>query len=152
MTSYLAVATGVDLAIRAVTYELRITLVNLTCFGGGSNIVKTARHDVSSLSGGSVVDVVPLYEGAPAASATARSGSLTFSGTQEFMSSCFVPPGTTTSTIGFTNIAIYGGSNAQIQPELTLTVSPGSVFHVSGATAGTIVQVYFEEIRLVGSY
>jgi hypothetical protein len=152
MTSYSAVSDSVDLAIRAVTYEIRITQVNLVCYAGGSEVILLNRHESSTLSGGSVADIVPLYQGAPAASATARSGSLTFSGTNKIVGSAFVGSGTDVSTIYYTAIINNHGSNAQIAPPLTLTVLPGSVLHVSGVTSGTIAQVFFEEMRLPGSY
>lgn len=153
MTSYFALCAGTDLAIRAVTYEIRITQVNLFAFTGGGEVVQALRHEGSTLSGGTAADLVPLHEGAPAASATAMTGSpLTFSGTSKIVGSAYVPPGATFSIVATTVITSYPGSQAQIVSPLTLTVSPGSVFHVLGPTAGTVVQVHFEELRLPGSY
>jgi hypothetical protein len=154
MTSYYAFSDGSELAIRAVTYEIRIASVNLMCYAGGIELVTTHRHEVSSLGGGTAADVAPLYQGAPAATATARSGTsaLTFSGTDRIVGSAFVPQGNSTAVIGLYTVVTQHGSNAQIQTPLTLTVAPGSVYHVKGITTGTVVQVFFEELRLVGSY
>src|ERR1700743_767949 len=146
MTSYFATSTSQDLAIKAVAYELRIILVNLYSTGGGNEVIHLFRHSGSTLSGGTATDIVPLHQGAPAASTTGQVGSsLSFSGTSLCVGSAFMPDGQTSTISGSTVITIKNGSAAPVQPPLTMTVSPGSVFHVSGLTSGTIAQIFFEE-------
>lgn len=152
MTAYYAQSVAQAIGVRAVTYEIRITQVSIFCSGAGAYITTAVRHETSSLSGGSTADVVPLHQGAPAASATARAGSLTFSGTAKVVGSTYVPPGQNTVILAYGTDTIHQGSTAQITSPLTLTVAPGSVFHVTPVGAATTVQVYFEELRLPGSY
>lgn len=164
MTAYYVTSTGssaTDIAIRAVTYEIRITSVlvwNVASTGVGLHLY---RHEVSTLSGGTAVDVVPLYQGAPAASATAQVGSpptLSFSGTSRICGSTYMAPGENSSVSGTYVINTFPGSTSQVTPPLTLTVSPGSVFNVGTGSAGfglssnSICQIWFEELRLAGSY
>jgi hypothetical protein len=152
MTAY-HVMVAEDVAIMAVTYEIRITQVLFFAVAGGGEVVYTVRHEGSTLSGGTTIDIVPLHQGAPAASATAMAGtSLSYSGIAKIVGSTYVPPATTASIVGTTVITNFPGSTAQIQSPLTLTVAPGSVFATTGVTSSTVVQIYFEELRLAGSY
>jgi hypothetical protein len=152
MTAYYTTSSGQDLGILAGTYEMRILLVNFCTVSGGDVVVKTFRHTGSTLSGGSAADIVPLHQGAPAASATARAGSLTFSGTAQCTGSAFIPTAQSSVIYNTTVITTYGGASGQSQSPLTLTVTPGSVFHVSGPVGALQAQVWFEELRLPGSY
>lgn len=160
MTAYLVrwnqatAVSGNSIAIRAVTYELRISQVNFWSWGG-SGVYQIFRHETSTLSGGTSTPVVPLRQGAPAATCTASTGVLTTSGTRRVLGSAYLPPGSQSSPVGASVITTYPGSTAQIQPPLTLTVLPGSVFRVGGPTFAmqpTVgCEIYFEELRLTGS-
>lgn len=153
MTAYLVSSTLQTVAIRAVTYELRITQVTASSLLTAASLIITSRHEGSTLSGGSAADIMPLYQGAPAASATANHGtSLTFSGTNRFLASTILSNGANTQVIGYTPVTTAQGANAQIISPLTLTIAPGSVFHVTHQFSGPLTRIFFEEIRLAGSY
>ena len=154
MTGYLVTSGLQHVAVRAVNYELRITQISFWSTSVSASVMSTFRHEGSTLSGGGAVDVAPLYEGAPAASATANAGaSLTFSGTNKILGSTIIGRGALTQSIGYVNVVTIQGSSAQIVTPLTLTVAPGSVLHVSGQlSTGIFTKIFFEEIRLPGSY
>ena len=156
MTAYYVTGDPWSMAIRAVTYEIRISQILLYSTGSGGTIVRAIRHESSTLTrgaGGGVLDVVPLYQGAPAASTTGMWGALNFTGTPKVVGSTYLPPGENSDVVGTTVIHTFPGSTSQIQSPLTLTVAPGSVLEVIGdnEVAGTC-QIYFEELRLAGSY
>jgi PPE-repeat protein len=158
MTSYFvssAQTAGFAIAVRAVTYELRIAQIDLVGYTGGGFTVLAFRHENSTLSGGTSIGVAPLHQGAPAASATAMVGSsLAFSGTSKLVGSAYLPPANSSAIDGTSVITTYSGSSAQIVSPLTLTIAPGSVLHVAGAfNVNTgFCDIYFEELRLAGSY
>lgn len=156
-----------DIAIRAGTYELRVASIAFWNNGTGGYVFNVNRHEASSLGGGAALDVVPMRQGAPVASCTARVGTtLTFSGTNKVVGSTYVPPGETSSvyTSGMVVAVLhtYPGSSAQAQQPLPLTIAPGSVLHIAGGfsestqftSLGTTLgcNIYFDELRLPGSY
>lgn len=154
MTSYYvnsALATGLQLAIRAVTYELRIIQINVLATSGGGTNIFTYRRDTSTLSGGTAVAVAPLHQGAPAASAIARVGnSLAVSGTAKLISTGYIGPASSYSY----PIELHNGATAAVSIPVTFTIAPGSVLQVNAAwnLTATWCEVYFEEMRLPGSY
>lgn len=158
MTSYYVISaptTGTSLAIRAVTYELRIAAINLLATTGGGVVATAIRHESSTLSGGTSITVAPLYQGAPAASATAMVGSsLSFSGTSHTVGTAYIPPATQISSVGLITIQYHTGSTAKVNSPVTLTVAPGSVLQIGATLNGfaTWCEVYFEELHLAGSY
>jgi hypothetical protein len=163
VTSYLvrynqANITG-SIAIRAVTYEIKLTQINWWSWGG-SSVFYLYRHENSTMTGGTTINVVPLRQGAPAATATAMQGAISFSGTQRVIGNTYLPPGSTSTAVGASVITTYPGSTTQIQPALTTTVLPGSVLHVApgplpsgwaGISETVGCEISFEELRLSGS-
>lgn len=159
MTSYYVMSAGTfdspsvgtSLAIRAVTYELLISKINVLATSGGSTNITATRRESSTLSGGTAVTVAPLHQGAPAASATVRVGSsLAFSGTAKIISTGYIGPASSYSY----PIELHNGATASVSIPVTLTIAPGSVLQVSASLNGysTWCEVYFEEMRLAGSY
>lgn len=158
MVAYFATSAqtaGAALAIRAVTYELRIVKIGLYGWTGGSQPAGAYRHEISTVSGGTASPIAALHQGAPAASATAMVGtSMTFTGTSRQVGSTFIPPASTASIVGTTVIVKYTGSSAEIVEPLTLTIAPGSVLEIRSAFNQWSMwcEVHFEELRLAGSY
>lgn len=149
MSTY-SVYSNSDAGIKAVAYEVRISQVVVYSDSPFGYFIRICRYDSGTLSGTSVTPI-PLRQGAPAASATAVSG-VTVSGTQRTIQLFFIGPGETLATPS--SSAVYHGASAQFQPPLAVTISPGSVFVVNGQPSdGTMATtIYFEELRLAGSY
>ncbi|HEX4395435.1 MAG TPA: hypothetical protein VH084_28475 [Mycobacterium sp.] len=148
-----------SISILAVTWPIR--LASITFWSYLTTIAELAnvfRYDSGVASGGAVAPVIPMRQGAPAATATARIGTLTLTGTFHYINSTAISPGQTESviTVGTTliNVHTYGGSTAQIQFPLTTVISPGSSLVVNCSIFGsrTGCEIYFEELRLQGSY
>jgi PPE-repeat protein len=146
---------GYNLALRAVTYELRIVKIGLYGWTGGGMPAFAYRHENSTLSGGTAQVLTPLHQGAPAASATAMVGpSLAYTGTSKVVGSTYIPPASSSSIVGTTVIVKYTGSSAEILEPLTLTLAPGSVLEIRSSFNyfATFCEIHFEEMRLAGSY
>lgn len=154
MTSYLVRfdQSGSFVGATAITvgaYPIRISQVNMWCRAGGGQAYYAHRYEGGTASGGSAVNVVALRQGAPAASATARVGTVTLTGTARFLGGAYVAPGSITSG----TVTSFPGSTAQITFPLTTIVAPGSVFTVEGGFTNSLgCEIYFEELRLAGSY
>lgn len=152
MTSYAVHVAGSSitgsLGLRAVTYPVRINKIlfpfSYTLSGNGFFDFTVTLQTGASLSGGTLLPVVPLRQGAPAATATARAGAITVSGG-------------TARTIQ--NLAAsgsgYGASSVEFAPPLDLLINPGDVVHTDGLKGGSMTSyptIYFEEIRLAWNY
>lgn len=156
MTGYVVVtggATGPDLGIKAGTRPLRIVRLDFSSNDTG-NFVNVYRHSGDTLSGGSAISIVPLREAAPASTATALTGSLTYSGTSSLIANTFVGAGRTSTIDGTVVLTYITGSSGQIQTSLSsLTIPSGQVLQVAGGiTNNCLTVVWFEEIPLPGSY
>lgn len=166
MTGYIISSgqtTATSMSLLAVTYEIRISLISFWSYGGGQ-VFNVTRHEGTTVSGGSAVDVVPCKQGGPAASATAKLGTLTFTGTSKVVGSTYLTPGQNSqiTETGVSTITYYTGSTSTINAPLTMTIQPGSAIHVGGGFEGTTqfgglnadvgCLIYFEELRLAGSY
>jgi hypothetical protein len=106
------------------------------------------RYDSGSLSGGTSIGITALRDGAPAASATAKTGA-SVSGSLQSLWGIFLASGSADS-LGFTS----PGTTNQESP-LPITIAPGSVFNINVQTniSGlAFINVFFEELRLQGSY
>lgn len=154
MTTYNVTTIGVtDGAILAGSYEVR--LVAITAYNSSiynSVYVTVARHEPATISGGTAVPITPLRQGAPAASATAKQGTgLTVSGTSKTLQ-IFALNAASLVEIG-AGVQTVTVASANFQPALATTIAPGSALHVSGMVDGyCICNIFFEELRLAGSY
>lgn len=156
MTAYSTTASGASVqgqfGLLAGSYTIKINKVVFyitTSFDGGAtgwNRFSVVLRTGSSLSGGSAMSITPLRQGAPAATATARAGSITTSGTATTLQFLAVGGGG------------YGATTVEYAPPLDLTLRPGDVFSTdglfdttnNGANYGftSYPTIYFEELRL----
>jgi hypothetical protein len=152
--SFIALS-GDSLYLQAGIYEVRIAQVTLWCSTVNAAELYTAyRYEGGSASGGTSMPVIALRQGAPAASATAGGGAVSYTGTQRAINATVLPPGAVSTTIGTTPTQTHPGSTAQMQFPLPTIIAPGSFFSVTGdfSGPGTGLEMYFEELRLKGSY
>lgn len=153
MSTYVVYAGGgfTTAAVKANTYELRIAQVSINSGSQSFGFVLFSRYVGGSISGGPAASCNPIRQGSPAVSATAAVGSFTPSGTQQYINDIFVAPG---EIYDYVSDASYPGATASFESPLALTISPGSVFCVYGSWFDTSVSasIYFEELRLAGSY
>ena len=153
-TYYTYCGTGTSLAINVGVYEIRIASIQIYSASSNGTFVGVYRYDAARASSGTSQLVVPLRQGAPAASSTSIFGnSLSISsGNYELLNEVYVPPGAVTPGSA-TYYTTYPGSATQIQSPLTYTVGPGGVLYITGLIAGSLAcNVFFEELRLAGSY
>lgn len=142
MTAYGIIAINQNLVITAGAYEIRLAGINMWANSNTAYWMPIYRYDGASASGGSVGDCVPLRSGAPAASAVARLGSGAPSGTSNLLFEGYL--GTTGTATGV---------SSQFNPPLTVTIGVGSALYVPvPSTIDHVVNVYFEELRLQGSF
>ena len=151
----LATASGATtwLSVTANNFELKlvqaeISIANIYFSSTGGSVIagaKVYRYDGGTASGGSALTPAPLRQGGPAATATARSGGVSFSGTQRVI---------TQQTSGIPAAITYA-------PPFDLTVSPGSSLVLSLACpsnqpsvtfTGCYLALHFEELRLSWHY
>lgn len=158
MTSYLVrhdqTGSYSDVAVAVGTYAVRLVAVSFWSYTGGGITFQMFRYDVGTMSGGKAVNVVTLRQGATAASATARIGNLTFTGGPgKQCGATYVGPGAVSTSAGTSTITAYPGATGSLQFPLTTVCAPGSVFTINGFhNTLTGCEVYFEELRLAGSY
>ena len=164
MTSYLVrynQTTGITkIVIKAGIYEMRMAQINFWGYSGTAQIFTANYLSVgTTISGGTAIDVVPLRQNAPTASATAQQGpSISFSPQQglspwftgTMIGSAVLPPGSSTSG----TITVNSGSTAQMSFPLPTILSPGAVFVLTNNSLAQNqgAEIYFEELRLSGSY
>lgn len=158
MTTY--VASGVyhfsgtenaSLCVKAGAYELKIARIEVVTYGAvemgfGGNLI-TSRSVGASLSGGSSLTPVPMRQGSPDASATARFGAVSVSGTTTFLSQQWIA---NTSLVGYEfpfDLTVYPGSAAVVTLAPNGTDSSGNPVVTS-----VLLTVYFEELRLSWHY
>lgn len=163
MTAYVALGTGAssaNVSITPVSNEIRIAQVVFTgedigdngaAFGGG--IVSWYS---SGVTGGSTTPIAPMREGASAATSTAKSGSLTGSGTQHQV---FMQAGAGSSVSYSNGSATYFDSafSLTFTPPFDFIISPGAALLATSnmgapSTAANEVFVFFEELRLSWPY
>lgn len=151
MSSYSIIGDNDALVLVAGIYELRIISVNFVSDATAGVWVSTNTNTGGSASGGSVTQVVKLRPGSPAASATARDGATVSGGTTLKYTNTYINP---TTSVTYSGGGTWTGSTGSIESPLTTTVPPGSMFIVNGLSqAGYLfATVYFEELRLAGSY
>lgn len=127
------------LGITAVNYQLRLIRADFHSQYNSPVVTIPVRYSAATVSGGSAVTPVPLYEGAPSASATCRMGSLSASGTASNLGMVFVPFGQVGQS--YDASTVYQFPNGCI-------VAKGSaiVFNARGNFMDIVV--YFEELRL----
>ena len=138
-------------SITAVTWPIRIAQVLLwSGASDNSQPIVSVRYEGGVASGGSSAPLVALRQGAPAATATARVGALTFTGTRRVLNTTVQPPGRVTE--GTTSSV--SGAATQMEFPLTTVIVPGSTFAITSGWFSTIggCDIYFEELRLFGSY
>jgi len=134
-----------ELAIKAVTWELKIVKVDIYNSENYSRWLYLYRHTGSTLSGGTAVGVVPLRGGATPATATSMKGTMSYSGTAQFI--------TYGGIAGDGNSTVLAITNSTVQTPLDLTIAPGQVFKVQGMDGdGMTCTIHFEELRLSWSY
>lgn len=141
-------------ALQAVTYELKIVQINFWQTGPASWL-KIYRSSSSMTTDGDSIPVFPLRQGAPAASAKASVGSSVRSGSTLVGELLIGPGGETNGTV-----AMLVGANAQFSTPVTMTLKPGHTLYIAGLVVDALnfnssdvrAIVYFEEIRLLGSY
>lgn len=161
MTAYLSSSTisfssggVVWVAVRAGSYELKMSRFEYGIVGLSGGTAPTAavrptiyRYAGASVSGGSATTPMPLRQGAPVTTATARIGQpLTVTGTSSYLTVCNNHLNTAASLVTY-------------EPVYDLTVSPGSAFVAQfgwqisgGGTADLQANVYYEELRLAWHY
>lgn len=141
-----------SMAIRAVSFEVRIARIELTRTDGENeqypDQVTTLfdRYNSGTISGGSALPITPLRQGAPAATATARGSSngVTVSGTS-------VPLG---------GLPAMSSGSTSYEFAFDMTLSPGAVLFISlpsffqgpGSNISCSLTVSFEELRLSWPY
>lgn len=153
MTQYITYSSSANsagsLALRAVTYPIRVARLDLVSGFDQQVTITLDLYPSSSLSGGSALTINPMRGGSPAATATARKGSISTSGSFQrltMISLGAAPSGSLGSAIS-TSIGNY-------QPALDLILAPGAVFKASGFVSdgsgeiGIGGTLYFEELRL----
>jgi hypothetical protein len=143
------------IGIKPNTYEMRFTQLVAANIGTNYIEIDFYRQTGSTLSGGSAVTPTPLRDGAQPCSATARYGaSLTVSGTA-------LPLFLVYENSASGSVSYYGGLESESAGAVTgssplpITVAPGGVFYVTFSSAYTLytyVTIFFEELRLQGSY
>jgi hypothetical protein len=150
MTQYVVFGEdGTTLAVKAVSYEVKIVKVDMTNFNDTLNVVSFYRHTGSTLSGGNSVGIFTMRGESPAPTALCRTGSPSFSGTAQHITNVVIPGESFDSTNGNST----GTGAATLQTPLDLTIEPGTVFEVSGlSNTRVIATLYFEELRLSQSY
>lgn len=143
-----------DVAFKAGSYECRLVQVNLFGSYSAGTTWSAVRYESGTMSGGTTIPIVALRQGAPACTAAAMFGNaLTFTGTARTVGGVYLPPGEVSTSTGTSVINTFPGASAQITFPLTTIVSPGTVFTVHGAANNVFgCDVYFEELRLSGSY
>lgn len=147
-------STTYSISIKPNAWPIRIAQVNAWGINSIGNVFTAYRYDSGTVSGGSALDLVPLRQGAPAASATGLGGTLTFTGTKRSLGNVYLPPGEQSSVSGTTVINTFPGSSASISFPLTVVIAPGSVFRLGANFVDNngVAEVVFEELRLSGSY
>jgi hypothetical protein len=158
MTSYLVrydQTSGITrIVIKAGLYEIRMAQINFWGYAG-VNLYSAFLYDPgATVSGASAIPVVELRQNAPVASATAQQGSsVTLTGTARYIGGTVLPPGSVTSP-GSPPITTFPGSTAQMTFPLPTIVAPGGLFVLTGASYVPTIgaEIYFEELRLAGSY
>lgn len=148
MAGYSTFSDGSSISIKANTYEIRLTSVTMYSDSSNGSFITFNRYDSGSLSGGTSIGITALRDGAPAASATAKTGA-SVSGSLQSLWGIFLASGSADS-LGFTS----PGTTNQESP-LPITIAPGSVFNINVQTniSGlAFINVFFEELRLQGSY
>lgn len=160
MTTYVVSSTQTigtyNIAIKAGIWEIRMVQINFSSRTGAAYpFVGLCHPPGTTMSGGSAMAVTPTRQNAPAASATAQQGprAATFSTTPVCVSSTVLPPGAVVSSSGTTTITQYPGANAQMSFVLPTIIAPGGVINFQGFFLDTVTaDIYFEELRLTGSY
>ena len=152
MTSYATVGINANFAVNAVTYELRIVSINIYSAATSGNFASVDRYDGGHSTGGTQVDIVPLRQGAPAASATAYQGFTSVSGAAHVISEFFVGPGASRASREEYYYWVYTGNSSTFESSLPFTVPPGSALVVGGLTTSMTCNVTFEEIKMPDSY
>jgi len=141
MPAYSANAgSGAELAIRAVTYELKIHRVDIFNGENVSRWLYVSRYDASTMSGGTATSITPLRGAGPPATATAMTGASSFSGAARLIMKGGIS--------GDGNSSIFAILNSTVQTPMDIIIPPGSVFRVEGMAGNMTCTAYFEEIRL----
>lgn len=158
MTAYAAVYLGGGTAttlangigILANTYQIKINRVEM--FGPGSTAadMNLYRYAGASISGPATITPVPMRQGGPATTVTAKAGnysSVSGSATPVTLSG-------TGSALHTERIASGAATSGNYAFPYDLIISPGSGFLVSLANNQyvTTLAVYYEELRLAYSF
>lgn len=139
-------------AIRAVTWPVRFTKADYSSINTNRTLAYIRRHEGSTISGGTALTPTPLQQGAPAATATARSGSISASGTQRNVALALVS-GAGDNALSDGTVQQLSNGAASFQPAIDLIIAPGDVFFLTlDANGWCNVTIYFEELRLNWSY
>lgn len=160
MTTYVVSSTQtvptLNILIKAGIYEIRMVQINFSSRTGAAYpFIGMCYPPGTTMTGGSAMTVTPTRQNAPAASATAQQGpqSMTFSTTPVYVSSTVLPPGAVVTSSGTSTITTYPGANAQMSFALPTIIAPGGVINFNGGFLDTVTaDIYFEELRLSGSY
>jgi hypothetical protein len=163
MTAYAAYGTvtgssgqvSVELFVAPGTYEIRVPSIHLDydVFQANSAVVSaTVGYYTGGMSGGSTVPVATMRQGAPATTATAKTGA-TGSGTQ-FIIGTFGAGTTVPPTPPLTDYALDDGSFI-FEPPFDWILSPGTAVFVNISSFGSTtldVVIFYEELRLSWHY
>lgn len=147
MTQYsiFSTETGNDMGLKAVTYPIKIARIDIyNDIEGEALGVDLELHTGSTLSGGSSLTIIPMRDGSPSATASARVGSLSYSGVTQTLTNLVISA-TSTGQLGFSTSV----GQSSIQPVLDLVIEPNTVFSIAGFVNGQSgATVYFEELRI----
>lgn len=153
MTGYCIVASGGDIGIKAVTYAVRIVQIIYYNTSTTNSWVDLYRHEGSTLSGGTATAIAPLRTGSPAATALAQVGTLTLSGATRRISTQYLDPGSTATADGPYVIGYSNAASASFDTPISGVVAqPGQVIRITGVTSVAVANIYFEELRIPGTY
>lgn len=151
MSSYTITGDTDILVLVPGLYELRIMSVEFVSDASAGVWVGYYSNTGGSVSGGTNTTVGKLRSSSPAASATCRNGASVSGGSAARLGLTYVNP---TTSVTYSGGGSWTGSTAQVQTPLTTTVAPGSILYVTGLSSPGYLwaTVYFEELRLAGSY
>lgn len=151
MSSYAAVGTDSAFVIIPGIYEIRVLSLQFASDATSGAWIGVKVNTGGSVSGGSSNAITKLRSGSPEASATSKTNASISGGTTREIAFEYMNPAT---TVTYSGGGSWAGSSGQVQPPLTVTVSPGSVLFVDGLDYSGYLwcAIYFEELRLAGSY
>jgi hypothetical protein len=157
MTAYVAntgVSSSGSLTVTPVSSEIRIAQVSFNSADGGTgsgNTIQCSTYLVGGTSGGTAVTPLPMRQGAPAATATSKSGA-TWTSITNVLSVVTGSGPTLTYTDGTTGYYTTTVSGAW-QPPFDLIISPGTTLYAqANGNSGVFLFIHFEELRLSWPY